>query len=535
MSTIPVHGPEERWRRTVDQRGRPLKLKVGRLLKEFGYPRLDPGVGEAIELRLAQVGLHVRPTLRNATADQVIMLELLSVPAVPAAAEAPVLSERPFSPPPAQHAERAPERAFERPPERAHEPPPERPAERVYEPPPKRPPERAYEPPPERVYEPPPERMYERPPERALPPQPAGDDMEQSVLVRAAVEAERRVRTAYDRAAAAAAERIAGLERELAAERESTARARDERDELERRMHIERREAAARLQTLAAAERTARGLLESQRTELSNLTQTVRVTTAAITQTRETLSDVHEQVQQTAADVRDALTESAADEAGVIAATIEREREARLEPFTMEDVAGENDDEPADEPPLAALRSDDDELDDAAGHDDDGRNRAGQDRDHAGHEHDSREHAGHDHDDRDHVSHDYDSHDHAGHDHDDRDRAGHDHDDRDRDRVAAQFVPVDQPPRPAAASERQADREGERQRKVGGRRGRGERLRRKPAFVCAVCGRPGKTRDAGELVEAGWRVEGDVALCVTCVTDDWKLAEGDTVPFRSRG
>jgi hypothetical protein len=458
MSTIPVHGPEERWRRTVDQRGRPLKLKVGRLLKEFGYPRLEPGVGEAIESRLAQVGLHVRPTLRNATADQVIMLELLSPTGAPPAAEAPVLSERPFSPPPSQPFERTAERPFERPPEPA--------------------------------YEPPPQPAYQPPPPPAVRPQAPAEDMEQSVLVRAAVEAERRVRTAYDRAAAAAAERIAGLERELVAERESTARARDERDELERRMHIERREAAARLQALAAAERTARGLLESQRTELSNLTQTVRVTTAAIAQTRETLGDVHEQVQQTAADVREALTESANDEP-VIAPIAEHE--PQLQPFTMEDVVDEGPGETApavDEIPAAA---DAPEPQDPTGHDDD-----------------------HDHD-------------HADHDHGQAEPGRAAREATRQDDGARQFFEA-----PEAAAQPAPERRGDRKAGRRGGRGRGERLRRKAAFVCAVCGRPGKTRDAAELVEAGWRVEGDVALCVTCVADDWKLAEGETVPFRSR-
>jgi hypothetical protein len=486
MSTIPVHGPEERWRRTVDQRGRPLKLKVGRLLKEFGYPRLEPGVGEAIEARLAQVGLHVRPALRDVTADQVIMLELQSVAGAPAAAAEPaVLTERPFSPPsapaPAQAFERAPERTFERPPERAYE----------------RPPEPAYQPPPA------PAPMPQPRPEPPPAPAPAPDDMEQSVLVRAAVEAERRVRTAYDRAAAAAAERIAGLERELVAERESTARARDERDELERRMHIERREAAARLQALAAAERTARGLLESQRTELSNLTQTVRVTTAAIAQTRETLGDVHEQVQQTAADVREALTESANDEPVVVPIA---DSEPQPRSFTMEDIVDEDDDVvPHDPPPAAELPAAEDDRPEP--------------HDHAGHEHD---HAGHDHADHDHFGHDP-----AGHDHD-PDHTVSDHSDVDRGDGVRQFFEAEAPAQPAA--ERRGDRKSG--RRAG--RGRGERLRRKAAFVCAVCGRPGKTRDAAELVEAGWRVEGDVALCVTCVADDWKLAEGETVPFRSR-
>lgn len=443
MSTIPVHGPEERWRRTVDQRGRPLKLKVGRLLKEFGYPRLEPGVGEAIEARLAQVGLQVRPTLRDATADQVIMLELLSI--APAVAQAPVLTERPFSPAPSQPFERAPERQFERPVEPAHEP-----AAPAYAAP--------------------------------MRPDGPGEGLEQSVLVRAAVEAERRVRNAYDRAATVAAERIAGLERELAAEREATARARDERDELERRIHVERREAAARLQALAAAERTARGLLESQRTELSNLTQTVRVTTAAIAQTRETLGEVHEQVQQTAADVREALTETVAE-----AAAAPPEHEGLLErpPVDDDDVPPE---QPTAETSAARVEPPDDR--------DDGRELDG-----------------------DRFADGYD---------DEPDHANG-RDERVAGRTVAEFFePAGRPPprRPSEPERRPGKRSG---------RARAERLRRKPAFVCAVCGRPGKTRDADELGEAGWRVTGDVALCVTCVADDWKLGDGDPVPFRARG
>ena len=284
MSTAPPFGPEERWRRTVDQRGRPLKLKVGRLLKEFGYVSLDPGVADAIEASLGQVGLHVRPSLRDVTADQVITLELVNP-------SAPVRAPASGAPAPAAGRRRAARgrrcrlRRRRRQAVSSH-------------------------------------RRALRARVRAgvcaagaraapdgRPTVAGGDELDQSDLVRAAVEAERRVRSAYDRSAAAAAERIAGLERELVAEREATTQARDERDELERRMHLERREAAARIQALAAAERTARGLLEAQRTELSNLTQTVRVSSAAIAQTRQTLGDVHEQVQQTAGDVRAALTD----------------------------------------------------------------------------------------------------------------------------------------------------------------------------------------------------------------------------------
>lgn len=473
MSAIPIHGPEERWRRTVDQRGRSLKLKVDRLLEEFGYAQLDPGVGEAIESRLAQVGLHVRPALRDVTADQVILLELTGpTAAAPTVAEASAHAPARLSATAQPSRAPAPGRPFERPPAPALAPAPT----------------------------------------PSLPPDPV-DVMDQSPLVRAAVEAERRVRNAFELAASAAADRIAGLERELEAERGATARARDERDELERRMHVERRESAARLQALSAAERTARGLLEAQRTELSNLTQTVRVTTAAIAQTRETLGGVRDQVQQTAVDVREALVANAlADDDALPVA----ERSASQPPADRDsvevDLHGKGDDSEAG----------------AAG--------------------DSSVH-----------------------------RRGHDNDPDEADEDAAgqdteAFAPIDDPDAPAQQSLTQIDgreraapagelermseqekrarqraQERERARERGrgqergrdergaGRkgRGRGERLRRRGAFVCAVCGRPGKTREPEELVDAGWRVEGEVALCLTCVADEWKLGEGDTVPSRS--
>jgi hypothetical protein len=443
MSTAPPFGPEERWRRTVDQRGRPLKLKVGRLLKEFGYVALEPGVGDAIEASLGQVGLHVRPSLRDVTADQVITLELVnpsapvSVPASSTAAPAPaaaetivaedagygVVADRPF------HRTAEP---FERAPEPAGVPPapvPRRPAEPAVS--------------------------------------AAGDELDQSLLVRAAVEAERRVRSAYDRSAAAAAERIAGLEREISAEREATAQARDERDELERRMHLERREAAARIQALAAAERTARGLLEAQRTELSNLTQTVRVSSAAIAQTRDSLGDVHEQVQQTANDVRTALTDDLLLDELAQSAPPEiappddgggdyRAAEAAEAAGVEHEPAGEaaQPAEPADE-----------QLDELEPHPGDG--------------------------------------------------------------GGPQHAHGESPAMPAWAQESE---------RLPARKGRrAERLRRRASIVCAVCGRQGKTRDPAELIKAGWRVEGDSALCVPCMADDWQLAEGDSVPFRAHG
>lgn len=461
MSAIPTHGPEERWRRTVDQRGRPLKLKVGRLLKEFGYARLEPGVGEAIESRLAQVGLQVRPGLRDATADQVILLEVSGAgaaapPDAPAADPAPASIPGPG--PAARPSSPAPELAFDRPATR----PTQRPAEHAFDRPA--------------------ERLFERAPEPALAPAavPAprldpGDEMEQSLLVRAAVEAERRVRNAYDRAASAAAERIGGLERELAAEREATARARDERDELERRMHVERREAAARLQALSAAERTARGLLEAQRTELSNLTQTVRVTTAAIAQTRETLGDVHEQVQQTAADVRDALVEHALPDDDTPPPQVQRyEPPAYVEPAPDRHEEGLASQQVAVRPHPHERQDEPEPAGDTAIFAPIAEREPPQQR---------------------------------------------------------AFEELDDPAPPAPDDEvKQLGRKGGRKA-----RGRAARLRKRASIVCAVCGRPGKARDPAELVDAGWRVEGEVALCLTCVADDWKLAEGSTVPFRAHG
>ena len=88
------------------------------------------------------------------------------------------------------------------------------------------------------------------------------------------------------------------------------------------------------------------------------------------------------------------------------------------------------------------------------------------------------------------------------------------------------------PQRETRAAARARAREAEASAKRG--RGRGG-LRRRVSIACAVCGRAGKTRDPKQLAEAGWRVEGDVALCLTCVADDWKLDEGDSVPYRSQG
>ena len=68
--TLPDEGPEQRWRRTV--RKRPAKLKLGRLLRDFGYAELDDDVADAIEARMAGVGLAIRPLLREAAADEIV-------------------------------------------------------------------------------------------------------------------------------------------------------------------------------------------------------------------------------------------------------------------------------------------------------------------------------------------------------------------------------------------------------------------------------------------------------------------------------
>jgi hypothetical protein len=244
-------------------------------------------------------------------------------------------------------------------------------------------------------------------------------------------------------------------------------------------MHLERREAAARIQALAAAERTARGLLEAQRTELSNLTQTVRVSSAAIAQTRQTLGDVHEQVQQTAGDVRAALTDD----------------------VLLDELAQSAPPEPA--PADADADSDSDSGDDLTSGDAEA----------AGVEHEpvgepagpAAEPAELEHQ----------------HEHD------HEHEQHGGDGAEPQHARAESPAMPAWAQESE---------RLPGRKGRrAERLRRRASIICAVCGRQGKTRDAAELVDAGWRVEGETALCITCLADDWQLAEGDSVPFRAHG
>ena len=417
----PLRAPEDRWRRTIEQRGRHLKLKADRLFNEFGIEHARPGAGEEIESRLERVGLRVRPPLDDVSADQVVTLEIAERVAEPddATAREEVEPSRP---------ERAPQRVEETP----------------------------------------------------LPPEPGLDDLEQSTLVRAALEAERRVRNAYDRAAAAAAERVAALERELVAARAATTRARDERDELERRMHGERRAAATRQQALAAAERTARGLLEAQRAQLLNLTQTLRVSTTAIAQTRETLDEVHLNVQQTAVDVRKALTESTPGEGELEPIAFDPPPPLPPEPAAAEPAPQQLLEEPAFDEPEAGEAVPAFEFEAEARPAEDTAERPAVD-----------------------------------------EPAGRPFAESAAPAPDAADVPAPQP-----------GRESETQHK----RGLGfARRRRRVSLACAMCGRSGKARDPKQLADAGWHVEGEVALCLTCVADDWTIDDGETVRVRSPG
>jgi uncharacterized coiled-coil protein SlyX len=77
--------PEERWRRTVDRRDR-TKLKVRRLLRDFGFEELSADAVEQIEARLASVGVGVQPRLLNADAKGAVTLEITGpAPAEPTA------------------------------------------------------------------------------------------------------------------------------------------------------------------------------------------------------------------------------------------------------------------------------------------------------------------------------------------------------------------------------------------------------------------------------------------------------------------
>ena len=94
--------PEQRWRRTVDRRNRPAKLKVDRLLRDFGYAQLDAEVGDAIEARLAGVALAVAPSLRDATATEVVTIyanDSAAAQEAPPAADAPGAEPAPMAEP----------------------------------------------------------------------------------------------------------------------------------------------------------------------------------------------------------------------------------------------------------------------------------------------------------------------------------------------------------------------------------------------------------------------------------------------------
>ena len=69
-----ARSPEQRSRRTIDSRGRPNKLKLGRLLRDFGYTELNPETAASIESRLASVGLTVAPSLSAATDESIITI-----------------------------------------------------------------------------------------------------------------------------------------------------------------------------------------------------------------------------------------------------------------------------------------------------------------------------------------------------------------------------------------------------------------------------------------------------------------------------
>ncbi|MEJ7824186.1 MAG: hypothetical protein WKF48_02085 [Solirubrobacteraceae bacterium] len=494
MSDAQTDRPEDRWRRTVDQRGRALKLKVGRLIKDFGHARLDAEVGEVIEARLRNVGLSVQPSLRDATAGQVITL-VVSGPA--ANGESTVDEAQRLSAPPERPAP-AVRNVAPAPAQPAPEPPPRAPAEGS----------RGH-----------------------------GDDafggpavVEQSELVRAAVEAERRVRNSYERAATASADRISGLERELQAERDATTRARDERDTLERRLHVERRDTAARIQALASAERTARGLLEAQRTELSNLTQTARVSSTTIAETRETLDDIHGQVQQTATEIREALTESvladtseqpAQPDPGGACASSEENVKGRMVLFApSEDVAAtaseaEPDPAPASGPAWSEPTDAWPQPEPSGEHDHEAFAEQPDPADDAQLEPADVLATGPDEPEPEHNADDWLAEPSPG-----DDWPAQPEPEPDRRPLAPSGVK-------RAAEAAEAERQPSGKRPMLGRR-------RRSAPTCVVCGQTARTRDAQKLGSAGWSVEGDAAICKECVADHWKLKEGSDVPYRAR-
>lgn len=483
-----AHDPEQRWRRTVDQRGRPLKLKVGRLLRDFGYEGLDPAIAESVEARLAHAGLQVEPSLRTVDDDGVVTLRVGSAAPGPPA-PAPTIAP---PPPPAWSAAPAP----------APDPlPPVAPAPA-----------------------PAPAPVAPSQPDPAAAPAPGVpglEGMEQSLLVRAAVEAEARVRDAYERAQAAASGRIARLERELAAEQEAAARARAERDELERRLHAERQEAAARLQQMAEAEHAARAQVEAQRRELAEARRRSQVVGAAAGQAGETLDAVRRDVDVAMQDVR--FTLGLVPEPATVPAT-EAETAAPPPPPAPEAPApdlppppppGPEADAPGPAPPATPPAEEppveEPPAEEADGFGDFGLPVAAED-------------------DEGPPTYEFDAL--------DGDTAAF---------AAGDLLPASQaegafPPAPGPAPQDTgsdlpawaAQGPGQDERSQGPRKRLG-RLRRRGGsglVTCAACGRPGGKREPDRLLAAGWALTEASALCPRCVSEGWQITEDNPVPFR---
>lgn len=109
----PSRAPELRWRRTIDRRGRPTRLTVRRLLRDFGFAGLGPESQATIESRLAEVGVTVNPPLSRAEPDTIITLDAAegesglaaaAAPGPPAGEGTPVQAQVPAPAPPVQAA-----------------------------------------------------------------------------------------------------------------------------------------------------------------------------------------------------------------------------------------------------------------------------------------------------------------------------------------------------------------------------------------------------------------------------------------------
>jgi hypothetical protein len=79
------------------------KLKVGRLLKDFGFQEFDAAAVESIEARLARAGLDVTPRLGQVQADGIVTLTAAiaagpAPPAAPGPAPAPAAPAPPAAP-----------------------------------------------------------------------------------------------------------------------------------------------------------------------------------------------------------------------------------------------------------------------------------------------------------------------------------------------------------------------------------------------------------------------------------------------------